>query len=130
MTTHGDQQWYEEDTGHPAVRPYAMTRGRTRSSKRLDLLAMVAAVPRPEGEGEPADHTLSPEHLEILDLCRSGAMTVAEIAAESGLLLGVVRVFVGDLMTAELVRVSPPVPQAQLPDEGVLREVIDGLRAL
>ncbi|GAA1599429.1 hypothetical protein GCM10009678_94740 [Actinomadura kijaniata] len=42
----------------------------------------------------------------------------------------VVRVLIGDLAEEELVHVTRPVPPAELPDESILREVIDGLRAL
>ncbi|MEW2491476.1 DUF742 domain-containing protein, partial [Streptomyces sp. NPDC048411] len=41
-----------------------------------------------------------------------------------------VRVLLGDLLEAGHVQVSRPVPPAQLPDERILREVINGLRAL
>ncbi|MEU7606468.1 DUF742 domain-containing protein, partial [Streptomyces sp. NPDC041003] len=37
---------------------------------------------------------------------------------------------IGDLVDEELVHVTRPVPPAELPDESILREVIDGLRAL
>lgn len=132
MLPHGDL-WYEDDAGRPVVRPYAMTRGRTRSAAedKLDMIALVVADTRAEiGEQELNDHRLTPEHLQILEVCRAEPMSVAEIAAETGLLLGVVRVLIGDLMDANLVRVSRPVPPAQLPDEMLLREVINGLRAL
>jgi len=39
-------------------------------------------------------------------------------------------VLLGDLLEAGYVKVSRPVPPAQLPDERILREVIEGLRAL
>ncbi|KAA6223303.1 DUF742 domain-containing protein [Streptomyces albofaciens JCM 4342] len=136
MTTDGpartgrsDTRWYDDDAG-PVVRPYAMTRGRTSTGaeERLDLIALVIAEDRQE---EPLDdQTLSPEHVEIVGLCRDAPLSVAELAAELDLPLGVVRVLIGDLLDAELVHVSRPVPPAELPDEKILREVIDGLRAL
>jgi hypothetical protein len=55
---------------------------------------------------------------------------VAEIAADSELPVGVVRVLLGDLLDAGLIHVSHPVPPALLPDERILREVINGLQAL
>lgn len=61
---------------------------------------------------------------------RQEPLSVAELAAELDLPVGVVRVLIGDLLDAELVHVSRPVPPAELPDEKVLREVIEGLRAL
>jgi hypothetical protein len=39
-------------------------------------------------------------------------------------------VLVGDLLELGRVTVGRPVPPAQLPDERILREVIEGLRAL
>ncbi|MFH8571896.1 DUF742 domain-containing protein [Streptomyces sp. NPDC017993] len=125
----GAARWFDDDAG-PVVRPYAMTRGRTRSAAegRLDLIALVIAESR--ADGAVADQTLSPEHVEIVELCRRAPLSVAELAAELDLPVGVVRVLIGDLLDVELVHVSRPVPPAELPDEKVLREVIDGLRAL
>ncbi|GAA2512020.1 DUF742 domain-containing protein [Streptomyces sp. NPDC059506] len=134
--TSDPEGWFDDAAG-PVVRPYAMTRGRTRSSseEKLDLIALVVAEDRSEGEDDGLEdavfpHTLSPEHVDIVELCRAEPMSVAEIAAELDLPVGVVRVLLGDLLDAELVRVSRPVPPAQLPDERILREVINGLRAL
>lgn len=65
----GRSHWFDDEAG-PVVRPYAMTRGRTTSAgqHRLDLIAVVVAESHtddPEG-----DHSLSPEHVDIVDLCR------------------------------------------------------------
>jgi hypothetical protein len=187
-------RWFDDAAG-PVVRPYAMTRGRTRSEAHgagLDLIALViadmtpdrAAGPEPQdGEGPAdenaagdgdgrsdvspyagngadsdaavgrahdsagsggedagehagentdvlADPTLTPEHVHIVIACRRDPQSVAELAADLDLPVGVVRVLIGDLIDAEWVRVSRPVPPAELPDESILREVIDGLRAL
>ncbi|OEU88913.1 hypothetical protein DB35_22240 [Streptomyces abyssalis] len=156
-------RWFDDAAG-PVVRPYAMTRGRTRSSSdevRLDLIALVIAQSR-DGEGPAkaqetgdgggdnhqgaagedtgggahdntdvlADNSLAPEHVDIVVQCRRAPQSVAELAAELDLPVGVVRVLIGDLIDADWVRVSRPVPPAELPDESILREVIDGLRAL
>jgi len=122
-------RWFDDDAG-PVVRPYAMTRGRTRTAAegRLDLIALVIAESRRDEAVD--DQMLSPEHVEIVALCRQEPLSVAELAAELDLPVGVVRVLIGDLLDAELVHVSRPVPPAELPDEKVLREVIEGLRAL
>lgn len=122
-------RWFDDEAG-PVVRPYAMTRGRTRTASegRLDLIAQVIAESRTQTTID--DQTLSPEQVEIVELCRQAPLSVAELAAELDLPVGVVRVLIGDLLDAELVHVSRPVPPAELPDEQVLREVIDGLRAL
>ncbi|CAM5573347.1 hypothetical protein STENM36S_06478 [Streptomyces tendae] len=68
--------------------------------------------------------------MDIVGLCRDSPQSVAELAAELDLPVGVVRVLVGDLVDIELVHVNRPVPPAELPDENILRDVISGLRAL
>ncbi len=132
MTSEADR-WFDDAAG-PVVRPYAMTRGRT-SHAAEDRLDMIALVITEEGIGGPdgvaaLDHTLSPEHVEILTRCQVQPVSVAELATELDLPVGVLRVLIGDLLDAGLVRVARPVPPAELVDESVLRGVIDGLRAL
>ncbi|QES51478.1 DUF742 domain-containing protein [Streptomyces venezuelae] len=122
-------QWYDADAG-PLVRPYAVTGGRTKPGPhgvRFDLIALVAVDPGGAGSDESL---LGPEHRALLGLCRAETQSVAELAADADLPVGVVRVLLGDLLEAGHVRVSRPVPPAQLPDERILREVIEGLRAL
>ncbi|MGW8063204.1 DUF742 domain-containing protein [Streptomyces ziwulingensis] len=125
----GRSHWFDDEAG-PVVRPYAMTRGRTSSAAqhRLDLIAVV--VTEPHADDPEADVTLAPEHVDIVELCRNAPQSVAELAAELDLPIGVVRVLVGDLVDIELVHVNRPVPPAELPDENILRDVISGLRAL
>ncbi|MFE2923680.1 DUF742 domain-containing protein [Streptomyces goshikiensis] len=126
-------QWYDAEAG-PLVRPYAMTGGRTKPGPhgvRFDLIALVVVGPDGgDGAVGAAGSPLGPEHRALLRLCRSETQSVAELAAEADLPVGVVRVLLGDLLEAGHVKVSRPVPPAQLPDERILREVIEGLRAL
>jgi hypothetical protein len=121
--------WFDDEAG-PVVRPYAMTRGRTRhaAQHRLDLIAVV--VTEPDAGDPERDPTLSPEHTDIVELCRDTPQSVAELSSELDLPIGVVRVLVGDLVDGEFVHVTRPVPPAELPDESILRDVINGLRAL
>lgn len=66
----------------------------------------------------------------MLGRCRDETQSVAELAADADLPVGVVRVLLGDLLEAGHVKVSRPVPPARLPEMRILREVIEGLRAL
>ncbi|MFI5820315.1 DUF742 domain-containing protein [Streptomyces rishiriensis] len=122
-------QWYDHEAG-PLVRPYAVTGGRTQpgpTGTRFDLIALVALDPG----GHGADGTaLGPEHRTLVGLCRTETQSVAELAAGADLPVGVVRVLLGDLLELGCLTVRRPVPPAQLPDERILREVIEGLRAL
>ncbi|MFD6184263.1 DUF742 domain-containing protein [Streptomyces goshikiensis] len=109
-----------------------MTGGRTKPGPhgvRFDLIALVVVDPD-GGDDGAAESLLGPEHRALLGLCRSETQSVAELAADAALPVGVVRVLLGDLLEAGHVKVSRPVPPAQLPDERILREVIEGLRAL
>ncbi len=113
------------------VRPYTLTGGRTwhAESDAFDVIAQIAAAEEHE-HAPDADLAEDPEHHAILELVRARPLSVAEIAAETDLPLGVVRILLGDLLDAGLITVSRPVPAAQLPDVRILREVIQGLRAL
>jgi hypothetical protein len=120
-----DDHWLDEEAG-PIVRPYALTRGRTRpSGETLDLIAIITAV-----RGVQVDtSSLDPEHLAVLRLCRLPA-SVADLAADLDLPLGVVRILLGDLQERSLVAIHHPIPPARLPDVQILKEVVDGLRRL
>ncbi|MFJ4524303.1 DUF742 domain-containing protein [Streptomyces sp. NPDC088810] len=124
-----DEHWYEDETG-PMVRPYTVTRGRTRPEGRhtLDLMSRVTAL----DTGEPVaalDHAPAA----LLALIRRGPRSVAELAADADLPLTVVRVLLGDLADAGLIRVDAP---RRLPvagpgaDPGLLREIVQRLREL
>ncbi|GAA3074189.1 hypothetical protein GCM10020254_17530 [Streptomyces goshikiensis] len=91
-------QWYDAEAG-PLVRPYAMTGGRTKPGPhgvRFDLIALVVVDPDGgEGAVGAAGSPLGPEHRALLGLCRSETQSVAELAAEADLPVGVVRVLLG-----------------------------------
>lgn len=124
-------RWYDDEAG-PLVRPYAMTRGRTGAGEQqFDLIAVVVTEPPdPALALELSEPPVGPEQARILALCRGTPLSVAELAADLDLPVGVVRVLLGDLLAAGLIRVRRPVPPALLPDERILQEVIRGLRAL
>lgn len=117
--------WYEDETG-PLVRPYTVTRGRTRpaSEHTIDLMSQVTAI---DPAAEPRlDHARS----SLLELVRREPRPVAEIAADADLPLTVVRVLLVDLVEAGLVRVSEPVTHKDMNDPELLREIVERLREL
>jgi Protein of unknown function (DUF742) len=121
-------KWDARDAG-PVVRPYALTGGRTEPAdgEVLDLIAIVVASDRAASTGNAL--ALSPEHRRILGLCREPA-TVADIASDIALPLGVVRVLLADLILQGQIRVLPHQPTGEQPRVELLREVLHGLRAL
>jgi hypothetical protein len=112
----------------PRVVPmYAVTRGRTRSAGGRDLpwetmltstSAGVASLPR-----------LQFEHADIVGLCRR-PVSVAEVAAELNLPLGVARVLVSDLCSEGLLVIHLPTFAAGgRPDSQILERLLAGLKA-
>ncbi|GAB7107045.1 DUF742 domain-containing protein [Streptomyces phaeofaciens JCM 4814] len=125
MTDH----WYEDETGS-MVRPYTVTRGRTRPSGRhtIDLMSRVTAL-----QERPAGPEVDHARVALLDLVRRGPRPVVELAADADLPLTVVRVLLGDLAEAGLVRIDEPrrvLPGGVEADPDLLKEIVDRLREL
>jgi hypothetical protein len=106
-----------------------VTGGRTEPAggEVLDLIAVVVATGRRTKADEPA--MLTPEHRRILRLCKR-QVTVADIAADTALPVGVVRVLIADLVTQDAVNVVRQRPAGQRTGNDVLQEILNGLRAL
>ncbi|WP_028803663.1 DUF742 domain-containing protein [Streptomyces sp. 142MFCol3.1] len=124
-----DDHWYEDETGS-MVRPYTMTRGRTRPSDRhaIDLMSRVTALDTDAGL-PGVDHARAA----LLELVRRGPRPVVELAADADLPLTVVRVLLDDLAEAGLVRVDGPprhAPGGPVADPKLLREIVERLREL
>ncbi|MFF5210331.1 DUF742 domain-containing protein [Streptosporangium sp. NPDC000396] len=116
------ERWLDQDAG-PIVRPYTLTRGRTRApGAQFDLVATVVVANPPRAD-------LPPEHTLIVNACRT-PVSVAELASETGLPIGVLRVLLGDLRDSGLITIRLPVPTVSLPRESLLRDVLAGLKAL
>ncbi|MGQ0840138.1 DUF742 domain-containing protein [Actinokineospora sp.] len=108
------------------VRPYAWTRGRTRSTFELRLETMVSTSDR------AADLTMfaESEHRAIGALCRE-PRSVAEVATLLGAPLGVAKVLLGDMAQLGLVTVHKTATGGANRAHLVLMErVLSGLRRL
>jgi Protein of unknown function (DUF742) len=117
--------WLDRAAG-PVVRPYAMTKGRTGPSDgtSFGLIDVVTASDlRP-----PEAVRLSPEHRQILSSCRR-PITVVDLASDIDLPVGVVRVLLGDLAGYGMLQILP-VTRGPVTDTRLLRDILDGLRAL
>ncbi|MGP7997036.1 MAG: DUF742 domain-containing protein [Streptosporangiaceae bacterium] len=107
-----------------------MTGGRTEPAdgEVLDLITIVVQAGLSPADSDPI--AFGPEHRRIVQLCRRPA-TVADVASDTALPLGVVRVLLADLIQSGRIKVLPPPrPAGQQPSTDLLREVLHGLRAL
>jgi hypothetical protein len=108
------------------VRPYVLTKGRTRApGAPLALEASIHAVVTPMTLATDA----TPESRRIVELCQA-PMSLAELAARLLLPVGVVRILVADLATAQHVTVGEPTPRDAATDVTLLERLLDGIRAL
>ena len=128
MTVPPGDGWRRRDSG-PVVRPYAVTGGRTEptAGEVLDLITVVVATGQSLDAAERMQ--LTPEHQKILALCRN-QVTLADLGADLGLPVGVVRVLLADLIEQGVVAVVPKRPAGERGGNDVLREILNGLRAL
>jgi len=118
-------RWFDQEAG-PVVRPYAVTRGRTLPSGGawFGLIDIVVET----GERTSGGFRQSPEHRRILRLCRH-PIPVVDLTSEMDLPVGVVRVLLGDLTEAGMVRIIPAQREPE-PDQRLLRTMLDGLESL
>jgi uncharacterized protein DUF742 len=122
---HGRESWYDDEAG-PLVRPYAVTRGRTRSARHdLNMITLVIT-------NAYEDPAMEPEYIEIMRICQY-PMSIAEISAKLGLPLAVVKILVSDLIEEGFLifRSPPPDPMnTDSPNMDILQAVLDGIRRL
>jgi hypothetical protein len=123
-----DQDYDDEvdGSGSTSVRPYAWTRGRTRSGYALEIETLVSTSSR----GREQLGVLQYEHRSVAELC-DHARSVAEVAALLSVPLGVAKVLVGDMAGLGLVVVHQTVSgNGDVPDLALMERVLSGLRRL
>ena len=120
-----DQDWWYDEAAGPLVRPYAMTRGRTRpNAPNLNLVTQVRSAAPPNEPG-----ALSPEHLQILEICHT-PLSVAEVAAYLDVPLVVVKVLLSDLIERGHVVAGALFQTSDINDTKLLQAVLDGIRRI
>ncbi len=105
------------------VRPHVVTGGRAHPTRNIfDLVTLVIAT---------RDRTvgLSPEKRRVMELCQGGALSVAEVAGHLGLAVGITKVLLSDLVDSGHITTRASMPETAVPEDRLLREVLDGLRA-
>ncbi|MER6630299.1 DUF742 domain-containing protein [Streptomyces sp. NPDC000987] len=106
------------------VRSYVVTDGRAHPTRNtLDLVTLLIAADDLPLAG------LNPEKRRLMELCRPGALSVAEVAGHLALPVSVTKVLIADLMDSGHIVTRAPVPAARPSDLTILQEVLDALRA-
>ncbi|MHA6621770.1 DUF742 domain-containing protein [Pseudonocardia sp. DLS-67] len=114
------------ESGASAVRPYAWTRGRTKSGLDLAIEALVSTSQRAKDQMG----LLQVEHRAVAELCEQ-TRSVAEVAALLSIPLGVARVVLGDMVGLNLVTVHQTASSTgKEPDLALMERVLSGLRRL
>ena len=111
--------------GHDFVRPFIMTGGRT-ARNHLDLRFETLVRSRPD---TPVDATMPSERVRVLRLAALPT-SVAEIAAELQLVVGVVNVLIEDLVESGHVEVFLDEVVDDDDDLDVLTRISDKIRSL
>jgi hypothetical protein len=106
------------------VRPYAITRGRTRPRHHL-LVETLISVPHYDPEFSRA---LMPESQALYERARE-TISIAELSAHLTIPLGVIRVLLSDLAADEMVFIHPTGYSYQY-DRSILGRILDGLKKL
>jgi Protein of unknown function (DUF742) len=122
----------DEPTG-ALVRPYAVTRGRTRPKLEIAIEALVETTVRGRtANARQGSGAQGQEQQYIATLCDGRLQSLAEIAARMQLPLGVARVIIADMAADGLVAVYEPTSLDENDAVGteLLERVLSGLRRL
>jgi hypothetical protein len=127
MRTVGPDQGGPLESSAAAVRPYAWTRGRTKSGLDLAIETLVSASQRARDQMG----LLQMEHRAVAELLLEQTRSVAEVAALLSIPLGVARVLLGDMAGLNLVTVHQTASSTgSEPDIALMERVLSGLRRL
>ncbi|WP_131741731.1 DUF742 domain-containing protein [Actinomadura roseirufa] len=111
------------------VRPHVVTGGRAHPTRNVFDLVTLLIAPPDQLTGPGRDAGLSPEKLRIVELCRGGALSVAEISGILRLPVGVTKVLLSDLVDSGHLITRTPAAAPPPARARILQEVLDGLRA-
>ncbi|MFS8478380.1 MAG: DUF742 domain-containing protein [Micromonosporaceae bacterium] len=122
-----------DDPTGALVRPYAVTRGRTRPRLEIALESLVETTVRGRAVVNNDYGGYGREQQYIATLCDGRLQSLAEIAARMQLPLGVARVLIADMAADGLVAVYEPTSFEEKDDAvgtELLERVLSGLRRL
>ncbi len=125
-----EQSEQSEGNAGRLVRPFTLTRGRTRPSQ--DVFTLITLVTTAHLPMAPVGHGMQPEHARILRMCAQ-PLAVAEISAYLDLPVSTTIILLCDLLEQGRIQARPPiqsVSSAQDQQITLLQKVRDGLARL
>ncbi|MEU9744747.1 DUF742 domain-containing protein [Streptomyces niveus] len=111
------------DSSLADIRPYTITRGRTRSHHTLHLTTCLITRPAAPGTVHP-----SPEGEALLLHCSGVPRSVAELAARTHQPVQVVKILIGDLLDCDALARANPLGADAHSDVQLLEACLHGLR--
>jgi hypothetical protein len=116
----------EQLAAHNLVRPYVITKGRTKSSRHLAIETLVSTIRNAHwGSAEVAE-----EFHSVRSICEH-PRSVAEVAASLAVPLGVARVVLGDMADLGLVSLHDSAVNGDgRPEMALMERVLHGLRRM
>jgi len=123
-------EWVEddivfEDEEAKALRPYLLTRGRTRSA--VDGLAFETLVEKDAGQADAAQ--LRFENAKLLEMC-DAPISVAELSAHLSIPLGSTMVMIGDLVASGHLLSHRTINAASDAGVSLVKRIIAGVKQL
>jgi len=109
-----------------ALRPYVITRGRSRASRNTVGIETLLIAPDPTRE---LPVTASREERSLVRMC-ARLLSLAEAAAHLDLPVSLVSVLASDLIDAGYLSARSGAPRKEAPDSALLQEVLHGLRGI
>jgi hypothetical protein len=116
----------EPEGGAAPLRPYVITRGRSRPSRNTVGVETLLVATTP---ATPLPLSAIREERALVRMCER-LLSLVEAAAHLELPVSLVKVLASDLVDSGHLTARSGVPQAVLPDSQLLQEVLDGLRRL
>jgi hypothetical protein len=114
----------DDTAGEQFVRPFIVTGGRTRpTGDKLRVETLVTSIPA------AMSAPLSFERRRIVEVCQR-PLSVAEVAADLGVPLGVIRVLIADLLAERFLTVHEQLGYNGHLSQALLERIRDGVRAL
>jgi Protein of unknown function (DUF742) len=121
----GVERTRDTGAGSQTVRAYVMTGGRASSRIKLDFQSILSVIPA----ALQVSNNLTFERAKVVELCRTEALSVAELSVRLAVPLGVIQILGGDLVEEGFLQAFTT-DRHITNDIALLERLVRGIRAL